>query len=61
MPPMETPSGGQARLILVGTAVLLLLGMGIRQSFGLFLAPITRDLAITTADFTMALAVQNIV
>jgi predicted MFS family arabinose efflux permease len=35
--------------------------MGIRQSFGLFLTPITHDLAVTAADFTLALAVQNIV
>jgi MFS family permease len=35
--------------------------MGMRQSFGLFLAPVTHDLAITAADFTLALAVQNIV
>jgi MFS family permease len=55
------PGSNQARLILVGTALLLLLGMGIRQSFGLFLTPITRDLAVTAADFTLALAVQNIV
>ncbi|HET9714926.1 MAG TPA: MFS transporter [Pseudolabrys sp.] len=55
------PSASQARLILIGTAMLLTLGMGIRQSFGLFLAPVTRDLAVTAADFTLALAVQNIV
>jgi predicted MFS family arabinose efflux permease len=55
------PSGSQARLILIGTALLLALGMGIRQSFGLFLAPVTRDLAVTAADFTLALAIQNIV
>ena len=61
MSPSIAPSGNQARLILVGTALLLLLGMGIRQSFGLFLTPITRDLAVTAADFTLALAVQNIV
>src|SRR5205814_2958340 len=36
-------------------------GMGIRQSFGLFLTPVTRDLALTAADFTLAVAVQNIV
>jgi len=40
---------------------LLALGMGTRQSFGLFLTPITHDLAVTAADFTLALAVQNIV
>ena len=55
------PSSSQARLILIGTALLLTLGMGIRQSFGLFLSPVTHDLAVTAADFTLALAVQNIV
>ena len=39
----------------------LTLGMGIRQSSGLFLEPVTRDLALTAADFPLALAVQNIV
>jgi MFS family permease len=53
-------TSGQARLILIGAALLLALGMGIRQSFGLFLAPVTQDLAIAAADFTLALAVQNI-
>jgi predicted MFS family arabinose efflux permease len=55
------PSGSQARLILIGAALLLMLGMGIRQSFGLFVTPVTQDLAITAADFTLALAIQNIV
>ena len=55
------PSASQARLILIGTALLLALGMGIRQSFGLFLTPVTHDLAVTAADFTLALAVQNVV
>ncbi len=54
-------SGGQTRLILIGAAVLLSLGMGIRQSLGLFLTPVTRDLAVTAAQFTLAVAVQNIV
>jgi MFS family permease len=61
MPPTTAPRASQARLILLGTALLLTLGMGIRQSFGLFLEPVTRDLALTAADFTLALAVQNIV
>jgi hypothetical protein len=39
MPRTITASGSQARLILIGTAVLLSLGMGIRQSLGLFLTP----------------------
>jgi MFS family permease len=49
------------RLILIGAAVLLSLGMGLRQSLGLFLTPVTRDLALTAADFTLAIAIQNIV
>ena len=55
------PSASQARLILIGAALLLTLGMGIRQSFGLFLKPVTHDLAITASDFTLSLAVQNVV
>src|ERR671930_2395449 len=49
------------RMILIGAAILLSLGMGIRQSLGLFLTPVTQDLALTAADFTLAVAVQNIV
>ena len=51
----------QTRLILIGAAVLLSLGMGMRRSLGLFLSPVTRDLAVTAADFTLAVAIQNIV
>jgi MFS family permease len=54
-------SGRRGHLILVGAALLLALGMGIRQSLGLFLTPVTRDLGLTAADFTLAVAVQNIV
>ena len=59
---MTSPrSPAETRLVLIGAAVLLSLGMGIRQSFGLLLTPVTRDLALTAADFTLAVAVQNIV
>jgi MFS family permease len=54
-------SPGYTKLILIGAAVLLSLGMGIRQSLGLFLTPVTRDLAVSAAEFTLAVAVQNIV
>ncbi len=50
-----------SRLILLGAAILLTVGMGIRQSFGLFLTPVTKDLAITASDFTLAIAIQNVV
>jgi MFS family permease len=51
----------QARWILTGAALLLTLGMGMRQSFGLFLGPVIHDLALTASDFTLALAIQNLV
>src|SRR3954470_23435916 len=51
----------QTSFILIGAAVLLSLGMGLRQSLGLFLPPVTRELGIAAADFTLAIAVQNIV
>jgi MFS family permease len=54
-------SRNQTRAILIGAALLLAIGFGTRQSFGLFLPPITRDLAVTASDFTLALAVQNLV
>jgi predicted MFS family arabinose efflux permease len=46
--------------ILFGAAVMLSLSMGIRQSFGLFVQPVTGDIALTVSDFTLALAVQNL-
>ena len=46
--------------ILAGAAVMMSIGMGMRQSLGLFLPPVTHDLAIKAADFTFAVAVQNI-
>ncbi|HYZ24506.1 MAG TPA: MFS transporter, partial [Rhodopila sp.] len=39
---------------------MMSIGMGMRQSLGLFLPPLTHDLALTAADFTFAVAVQNI-
>ena len=46
--------------ILFGAAAMLTLSMGIRQCFGLFVQPITRDLALTVSDFTLALSIQNL-
>jgi len=54
--------GGSASAVgLPVAAVLLSLGMGMRRSLGLFLSPVTSDLAVTAADFTLAVAIQNIV
>jgi len=46
--------------ILSGAALMLSIGMGLRQSLGLFLQPLTRDLALAVADFTVAIAIQNV-
>src|SRR5260370_16209460 len=51
----------QTWLILFGAALLLTLGMGLRQSLGLFLTPVTQDLAVTATEFTLSIAIQNIV
>ena len=46
--------------ILVGASIVLSLSMGLRQSLGLFVPPITQDIGIRVSDFTMAVGVQNI-
>jgi predicted MFS family arabinose efflux permease len=51
----------QAILVLSGAAIMLSIGMGLRQSLGLFQTPVVQDLGLQAADFAMAIAVQNIV
>src|SRR5882672_2392977 len=46
--------------ILLGAATMLSLGMGVRQSFGLVMLPLTRDIAVSVSDFALALSVQNL-
>ena len=41
-------------------AAIVFLAMGIRQSFGLFLAPVTDDLGSGRSTFSLAMAIQNI-
>lgn len=48
-------------LILVCGGGILGLSMGIRQTFGLFLEPMTLDLGIGRGGFALAIAVQNLV
>jgi predicted MFS family arabinose efflux permease len=47
--------------ILGSAAIMLSLAMGMRQSFGLLQPHMIRDIGITAADFSMAVALQNIV
>ena len=46
--------------ILIGASLMLSLSMGLRQSLGIFLQPLTHDVAISVSDFTLAIAVQNL-
>ena len=46
--------------ILIGASIMLTLSMGLRQSLGLFMQPLTQAIRISISDFTLALAVQNL-
>jgi predicted MFS family arabinose efflux permease len=46
--------------ILIGASIMLTISMGLRQSLGLFMQPMTQDIRISVSDFTLALAVQNL-
>jgi predicted MFS family arabinose efflux permease len=66
-PPAATPfhvpalDRAQSLSILAGASIMLSLAMGMRQSLGLFMQPMTTGTGISPADFALALAVQNIV
>ena len=47
-------------IIVIAVAVMLSLAMGLRQSLGIFMPSLTRDLDISVANFTLAIAVQNL-
>lgn len=48
-------------VVLLGASLMLTMSMGMRQSLGLFVTPVTLDIGVSVAQFTFALAVQNIV
>lgn len=50
----------RAIVALVCGAAVLTLAMGIRQTFGLFLAPMSVDLGLGREAFALAMAIQNI-
>ncbi|MEO6623213.1 MAG: MFS transporter [Burkholderiaceae bacterium] len=47
--------------ILLGASVMLTVSMGLRQSLGIFMPMVTHDTGISVADFTLAIAVQNLI
>jgi predicted MFS family arabinose efflux permease len=51
----------QLLLLLVLSGTIISICMGLRQSLGLFVRPMTVDLGITAASFGLAIAVQNLV
>jgi MFS family permease len=54
--PWRTPA-----LVLVCAGMVLMLALGIRQSFGLFLRPMSTDLGWGRETFSFAIALQNLV
>ena len=46
--------------ILIGASLMLTLSMGLRQSLGIFMQPLTHDVGISVSDFTLAIAMQNL-
>src|SRR5437899_7187021 len=48
-------------VLLVVSGVIISICMGLRQSLGLFMRPMTLELGISSAAFGFAIAVQNIV
>lgn len=51
----------QTKIIVLFSALTVAISMGIRQSFGLFLQPISQDLGLGREVFSLALALQNLI
>src|SRR5919201_2243618 len=56
-----TASRRSMLVLLVLSGVIISLCMGLRQSLGLFMRPMTLDLGISAASFGFSIALQNIV
>ena len=50
----------QSTLVILVSAVIVAVSMGARQSFGLFLQPVTDALSTGRETFSLAMALQNI-
>ncbi|HZI82955.1 MAG TPA: MFS transporter [Casimicrobiaceae bacterium] len=59
---MSVPADRRAMLILLAlSGVIIALCMGLRQSLGIFMRPMTVELGLSAATFGFAIALQNIV
>ena len=52
---------GPAVPVLIAAAIMMAVAMGLRQSLGIFVAPMTQDIALSVSEFTLAIAIQNLV
>lgn len=59
--PFGLPFWGRTLIVVLAAALILCMGMGLRQSFGLFLKPISDELQLGREAFAFAMALQNIV
>ena len=50
-----------AIIVVLFSALTVFFSMGIRQSFGLFLQPISQDLELGREVFSLAMALQNLI
>ena|SRR5689334_1777726 len=59
---MSVPADRRAMLVLLAlSGVIIALCMGLRQSLGIFMRPMTVELGLSAATFGFAIALQNIV
>lgn len=63
---LNSPSDGSSRManvwmIVLAAATVAAIGMGLRQSMGLYLKPVTETLALGRGAFSTAIAVANLV
>jgi predicted MFS family arabinose efflux permease len=57
----SSPKTRSMLVLIVVSGTIISLSMGLRQSLGLFMPPMTVDLGISAAAFSFALALQNLV
>ena len=46
--------------VLIGGSIILMVGLAIRASFGVFQIPIAEDFSWPRAEFSLAIAIQNL-
>ena len=57
----ETAAPSRLRVIVVVSACVMAVSMGLRQCFGLFLEPVAADLGTSAASFGFSIALHNLV